>query len=379
VSPLLAIANNAQQRLVFTADLSSNTRPAADTKVNLHESDSAGNLGSFIKPLQDLGNVTNGDAFKNDGVYSAVYVPPALKPGVKFFAVEVSSVKSGVKFTLLVSVNVVAPPAASQVRAFVADAKIQQQQIEALLASGSSIQQAVSQIAQLLQQQPDVDSVAVKPTYVTWTTSNGLSFVAGQSTSLGDFTETQVRTLQDAAETFALQYSSDKREREAGPMQTDSSVGPCKIARGDIVLLSPVLTPLHTIIAQILVSGGLQLAGKLCGGLVEGQLSAEQPAGTICCCMLAEKLCCLPSIICWSGRGRGAQGHRPLATHALSSLNLPRRCRSAWVDTHSLLMPQLSDIKSSLTGGTLLLLPIDGTLLLLLLQDSAGYYVDQRH
>jgi hypothetical protein len=37
-----------------------------------------------------------------------------------------------------------------------------------------------------------------------------------------------------------------------------------------------------------------------------------------------------------SGRGRGAQGHRPLVTHALLSLYFPRRCRAAWVDNHSL-------------------------------------------
>jgi hypothetical protein len=37
-----------------------------------------------------------------------------------------------------------------------------------------------------------------------------------------------------------------------------------------------------------------------------------------------------------AGRRRGAQGHRPLVTNALSSLKLPQRCRAAWVVTRSL-------------------------------------------
>ncbi|KAF8072440.1 CSMD1 [Scenedesmus sp. PABB004] len=252
LSPPQAAAG-ARETLVFSVDLTKSQSRGA--KVKLYASDTSGRLLDVLADLYDDGKPAHKDVAKGDGVFTNVVRTKLGAAGVQHYAATVTG--TGTSYTLRIALRVVQPPSRAEARAGVRDAAAQQEQIDSLLGQGGSITTAVSQVASVLQAQPEVDSVEDKGSYVAWSTTAGLGFVAGKRTSIADSGVSEAQ-LRRAAEAAGLLGGSSSR---ASPQDT-ANVGPCKIARGDVMLLSPVLTPLHVVISSILIANGYNVTQK---------------------------------------------------------------------------------------------------------------------
>ncbi|KAF8072443.1 hypothetical protein HT031_000102 [Scenedesmus sp. PABB004] len=253
LSPPQAAAG-ARETLVFSVDLTKSQSRGA--KVKLYASDTSGRLLDVLADLYDDGKPAHKDVAKGDGVFTNVVRTKLGAAGVQHYAATVTG--TGTSYTLRIALRVVEPPSRAEARAGVRDAAAQQEQINSLLSQGGSITTAVSQVASVLQAQPEVDSVEDKGSYVAWSTTAGLGFVAGKRTSIADSGVSEAQ-LRRAAEAAGLLGGSSSR---ATPQDQTPDIGDCKLAKGDVMLLSPVLTPLHVVISSILIAKGYNVTQK---------------------------------------------------------------------------------------------------------------------
>ncbi|MCA9079117.1 MAG: hypothetical protein KDA58_01105 [Planctomycetaceae bacterium] len=164
------------EQVFFTATLG---MPMAGTTVRLYETNPDGTAGSFLVELFDDGSLIHGDAVAGDGVFSNNLAIQLMNAGETEVYTALAFDDSGVeRYSDSTGILGVAPLSETEImeRIDLAD------QIETLLrdelAMGVPVDQALNHAAAILAQSPlvAVDSIAITPASIFWTTIEGLIF-----------------------------------------------------------------------------------------------------------------------------------------------------------------------------------------------------------